>query len=382
VRGLKQLLAFLLAAAMLWPAVASAVDLTSFKTDDQDKKLRLEFNFSEAVEAQVVNNYASNFVDIGIAGLKVPRNLARKDHEPDNEDTSQFYRYTRFMEVDGEQHIRIYLGKYADPSDVQVVPLDDLIEVEMVKPFWKLPPEEAVTSESAEAEGFIPDEEESEDEGAAAEDEDAEQFPTGLRESTGSTAAPGGEPEAGEAESAETEETNGLASVAAGADEQVEDAESQPAAGEGSDSAETAAGDEAQPADSGLDSGEFYGETSLRDLSNDESSGESAVSTTANGAELQPVRSLTQPPSYQQFDLSDVAVAQVQLRNLPFNEALMELVAGSGFNVIVGSEVSNEVMTLDFRQRELSLKRALDLLCMAYDLTYIVEDDAIIINGK
>lgn len=379
-RGLKRLLAFLLAAAMLWPAVASAVDLTGFKTDDQEKKLRFEFNFSEAVEAQVVNNYASNFVDIGIAGLKVPRNLARKDHEPDSEDTSQFYRYTRFMEVDGEQHIRIYLGKYADPSDVQVVPLDDLIEVEMVKPFWKLPPEETVAAGSDEAEGFIPDEGVTEDEGAAGEDEDPELFPTGLRESTGSTSVPGEEAEAGEAESAESEETNDLASVAAGADEPVEDTESQPAGGAATETTE--AGDENLPADSGIDSGERYGETSLRDLSNDESSGESAAGTMANGAELQPVSSLTQPPSYQQFDLNDVAVAQVQLRNLPFNEALMELVAGSGFNVIVGSEVSNEVMTLDFRQRELSLKRALDLLCMAYDLTYIVEDDAIIINGK
>jgi hypothetical protein len=377
VRGLKRLLAFLLAAAMVWPAVASAVDLTGFKTDDQDKKLRFEFNFNEAVEAQVVNNYASNFVDIGIAGLKVPRNLARKDHEPASEETAQFYRYTRFMEVDGEQHIRIYLGKYADPSDVQVVPLDDLIEVEMVKPFWKLPPEDAVATESDEAEGFIPDETVSEDESAAGEGEGAEQFPTGLRESTGSSSASGEEEEAGEAESAET---NGLASVAAGADEQEEDTESQPVGDEGTDAAE--APDEAPPADSGLDSGEFYGETSLRDLSNDENHGESAAGATANGAELQPVRSLTQPPSYQQFDLNDVTVAQVQLRNLPFNEALMELVAGSGFNVIVGSEVSNEVMTLDFRQRELSLKRALDLLCMAYDLTYIVEDDAIIINGK
>jgi len=155
VRGLKRLLALLLAVAVLWPAMASAVDLTGFKTDDQEKKLRFEFSFSEAVEAQVVNNYASNFVDIGIAELKVPRKLTREDHEPEDQATAQFYRFTRFLEVEGEQHIRIYLGKYADPSDVQVVPLEDRIEVEMVKPFWKIPAEEAVTSESGEAAEFI-----------------------------------------------------------------------------------------------------------------------------------------------------------------------------------------------------------------------------------
>jgi hypothetical protein len=374
VRGLKRLLALLLAVTALWPVVASAVDLTGFKTDDQEKKLRFELNFSEVVEAQVVNNYASNFVDIGIVDLKVPRNLARRDHEPENEATAQFYRFTRFMEVEGEQHIRIYLGKYADPSDVQVVPLDNSIEVEMVKPYWKLPPAEAGVDQSAEAAGFIPDDAEE-----SAGDGQQEEAPlTGLREATADSGSqPAGEETETAAADSGGEDTSGADMLAPGVSTGT-----QPHSNSSSDIAAEQPLAEDQPDAGGLDSGELYGETSLRDLSNGGVSEDSAVGATTNGAELQPVRSLTQPPSYKQFDLNDVPVAQVQLRNTPFNEGLMELVANAGFNVIVGSEVSNEVMTLDFRQKEVSLKRALELLCMVYNLAYIVEDDAIIINSK
>lgn len=377
-RGLERLLLPLVAVLLLWPAVARAVELTSFKTDDQDKKLRLEFSFSEPVEAQIVNDYANNFVDIGIAGLTVPRNLARRDHEPAVQETASFYRFTRFTEIDDELHIRIYLGKYADPSDVQVVPLEDRIEVEMVKPFWKLPPEAAEEGAAGDA-GFIPDEEpatgadaqEADSNSSAAPEEAAP--PTGLRDaSAGSAPADSGTGEA-DGEGSSGSATGAGEDEAAVAETSEEASETLP-----SDAAEA----EDQSAGSGLDSGEFYGETSLRDLSSDGGPEEGAPAGTANGAAMQPVRSLTETPSYQQFDLNDVPVAQVQLRNLPFNEALMELVAGSGFNVIVGSDVSNELMTLDFRQKELSLKRALDLLCMAYDLAYIVEDDAIIVNHK
>lgn len=372
----------LMAVLLLWPAIARAVDLTDFKTDDQDKKLRLEFNFSESVEAQVVNNYASNFVDIGISGLKVPRDLARQDHTPDNEETANFYRFTRFVEVDKEQHIRIYLGKYANPSDVQVVPLDSQIAVEMVKPYWKLPPEEAAAGESEGEAGFIPDEastegaESSEAEESSSTDnaEEPESSSGAWNTAAGSLANDSGEDTgSAETESGQSTESANANEGEEGTAESSSDTEEEAGNGQGQG--------EEQPNDNGLDAGEEYGQTSLRDLS---SEGEQAEGTaeTANGAAMQPVRSLTKTPSYKQFDLDDVPVAQVQLRNMPFNEALMQLVAGTGFNVIVGDDVSDEVMTLDFRQKELSLKRALDLLCMAYDLAYVVEDDAIIVNHK
>jgi hypothetical protein len=375
VRGLGRVLLPLLAGLLLWPAMARAVDLTDFTTDDQSKKLHLEFSFSESVEAQVVNNYAGNFVDIGIAGLKVPRKLTRQDHEPDSEETANFYRFTRFMEVDNEQHIRIYLGKYADPSDVQVVPLDDKIAVEMVKPYWKLPAEEAAAAEEAAGEaGFIPDEAAAdEDETGTTGSQGESGLNAGLQNSTSS------DPAEDSGEAAESEGAEGQDSGQSSEQGEAENTEGS-ADTEGEGEGRQAEGEQAESATVG--SGEVYGQTSLRDLSSEGGQAGDSEAGTANGASMQPVRSLTEGPSYQEFDLDDVPVAQVQLRNMPFNEALMELVAGTGFNVIVGSEVSNELMTLDFRQKELSLKRALDLLCMAYQLTYVVEDDAIIISRK
>jgi hypothetical protein len=75
-------------------------------------------------------------------------------------------------------------------------------------------------------------------------------------------------------------------------------------------------------------------------------------------------------------------VARVQVSNTAFNEAVMMLVAGTGFNVIIGPEVDAETATLDFTQKEMSLKSALDILALVYGLKYVVEDDAIIIQSQ
>lgn len=75
-------------------------------------------------------------------------------------------------------------------------------------------------------------------------------------------------------------------------------------------------------------------------------------------------------------------VARVQVSNTAFNEAVMMLVAGTGFNVIIGPEVDAETATLDFTQKEMSLKSALDILSLVYSLKYVVEDDAIIIQSQ
>lgn len=326
-RGLtKTMIACLLLAAM-WPVAAVAVDLSNFDYVDEAKKLTLTLTFSEIVDAQVIHNYAGNFVDIGIDGLKLPRHLTRKDHTPDDEATESFYRFTHFSVVDGEGHIRVQLGKYADPGDVQVVSLDERIVIDLVKPYYKLPPDSpaaVVPDELPEDSGLIADEQEPEPDPTPQDSSEStggdltEPFtsPTDLRGETPVTDEPAADPA--------EDTTGGL--------------------------------DDLQPADT--------------------------TPPTDNSTSAQPVPNFLPGPSYKVFDLDDVPVAQLQLRNMPFNEALMELTAGSGFNVIVGAGVSDELMTLDFRQKELSLKRALDLLCMAYDLGYTVEDEAIVIRAN
>ena len=313
--------------AAIWPAAARAVELTDFQTADEAKKLTLTFTFDEVVDAEVVHHYAGNYVEIVIEGLNLPRKLTNKVHYPESEETRQFLQDTRFYMDGSTAHIRLEIGKYADPGDVQVVELDEKIVADMVKPFYKLPkddtPAEPVVEEAPPAE-FIPD-------------EPGETEPAGETETTSGEEFFSNFEAAGD--NGETGQPAGETTPVVTEDETVTD-------------------------DPGFGS--------LDDLRDD---AEEVV-------EGRPVRDLQPTPSYRNFDLDDVPVAQLQLRNMPFNEALMELTAGSGFNVVVGEGVSDELMTLDFRQKELSLKRALDLLCMAYDLSYSVEDDAIVIRGK
>lgn len=93
-----------------------------------------------------------------------------------------------------------------------------------------------------------------------------------------------------------------------------------------------------------------------------------------------PPPAFTPGPSYRQRDLGTVAVNQREFRNLPFREAIMELVAGTGFNVVVGPGIDNETVYLNFKQQELSLKSALETLCTVYELAYSVSDDIISIT--
>jgi hypothetical protein len=60
----------------------------------------------------------------------------------------------------------------------------------------------------------------------------------------------------------------------------------------------------------------------------------------------------------------------------------MELVAGTGFNVVVGDGIDNETVYLNFKQKQLSLKSALETLCAVYQLSYDVRDDVITITAQ
>jgi hypothetical protein len=87
-------------------------------------------------------------------------------------------------------------------------------------------------------------------------------------------------------------------------------------------------------------------------------------------------------PSYTDFDLDKVPVNQLVFKGKPFREALLELVSDSGYNVVIADDVDNSEVTLNFAQKQLSLKSALDLLAQAFDLTWSLEDDAIVVKAK
>ena len=87
-------------------------------------------------------------------------------------------------------------------------------------------------------------------------------------------------------------------------------------------------------------------------------------------------------PSYKRFDLDQIPAQQVEIKDMHFREALMQLVAGSGFNVVVGDGIDNESVYLNFKNKQISLKEALETLCISYQLSYTVEDGAIVITQQ
>lgn len=95
-----------------------------------------------------------------------------------------------------------------------------------------------------------------------------------------------------------------------------------------------------------------------------------------------PEQSRVGGPSYAEFDLNQVPVKQLTFKGIPFREAIMELVAGTGYNIVVSDDVDNGEVTLNFNQKQLSLKSALDLLAMGFDLEWSVQPDAIVIKAK
>jgi hypothetical protein len=337
----------------LWPALCWAVDLVSAKVDEDGKKLHLTLALSEPAAAQVISNYQGNFVSISISGLVIPRDLLKRERQPADDAATAFWRSLRFMQNKGEGQIRLYLGKLATPADVQVVQLEKSIELELVKPTWKL--DTPVTDQAPT------------DTGAAEE-------PAGPAPSDSTPAAP--EDVGGFRDDQPTEDS---------APAPLDETESQPQQAPPQSEPEQPGMDEAggQPPSDGS---ETYGQTSF-----DEIFGPAGPSATVEPAEDEPAEEPQQAhpaadfspqPSYQRFDLDNVLVSQLEIKGLPFDEALLKLVADSGFNVVVGEDVDETEVNLSFTHKQLSLKSALDLLCIAYDLQYSIEDDAIVIRHK
>ena len=413
-----------LVALAAWHGVARAVDLTSYTAKDEEKKLTLTFTFSAKVQADVISNFQGNFVALAVGELKFTKQQLAGDQLPAAEATVPFYRCVRFVTGEHAGQIRVQLGKLATPADALVVPLDNRIDVEITKPVWKLKPSETKPEEKPAppangGPGFVPDETppappaeelqppaevtppaESETPPAAPEETPAapetppstEQAPGSLRD--GSSPPPATAPPSAPAEPPAEEQP--------------------PAAPEESGQAapdEGAAGaPEATAQSPGTTGGEVYGQTSVSELPQG-----APEETPPSTPPRRPLRPATPPPTpteqpeaeptppalsapsetspppgmpsrthppYTEFDLDQVQISGIEVRDLPFNQAIMKLVAASGFNVVVGEGLDTTETTLSFRQRDISLKGALDLLCIAYDLVYTVEPDAIIIKRK
>lgn len=353
---------------LAWPAAAATLELKDFNAKDEAKKVLFTFNLSEAAEAQVISNYQSNFVAVSVAKLRFPRQLLKADHPPADEATLQFYRFVRFQQTESEGQIRLYLGKLATPADVQVVQLEDRIEVELIKPLWKLEAAPAASAAENPAAGLEP--------AATA---------AGVEPPA---AADGGFRETQPADSAEPAGFIPDADAAGDEPASVPEPALEPAAAADADSAAAEATEAAVPAATAdRQDGESYGQTQFDEVFGTDADEPEAADAlpgagAAEPADASPVLDMAPQPSYRQFDLSRVPVSQVEITGLPFDEALLKLVSDSGFNVVVGEGVESGEINLNFTHKDLSLKSALDLLCMAYDLTYTVEDDAIVVRHK
>jgi hypothetical protein len=300
---------FCLSGAFLLAQPGFAAEITGMQIDDQPKKITLTYTADVAINAEAVYEYVKNVIIIKVSGLQLSKAQKRGTHLKGEGVTEKFYRNTLLRDMEGGAEIVIVLGKLSTPADAQVIPLDNKVVVEIVKPLWKL-----------------------EQEPAAA-------------DTAGSDAAVGDEPAADDSAApadSGSEPADGTASADSGSVSGWDDA-----AGDNGGDAATADGTEPPANDSFI-----------------------------------PDQSYVAQPSYRQFDLSKVPVEQVEILGQPFDEAIVTLVSSTGFNVLVGEGIDETEVNLNFTGREVSLKGALDLLCLAYNLQYSVEDDAIIVTLK
>ncbi len=364
------LLAVLL--GLLAPALAQAASLSKTSAKTEPKKVVLSFSFSEGVDYEPVFHYKDNYVALKVKGLKFSSKQLKSSLSPKDDEQKACFRRVGYTQLKGEGEIRIALSKQRNPGDVQVSPEESVVRVEILLPSALI---KAGKGGGAD-EGFIPRTQPTHDEGAEpAREEQGEPGPTSWPPETAGSA----EDEASAEESAADE---GMADSGAG------DPGGFRSGGETEPEDSTApAEDESAGADGGFmpDEGSAADETFPAE---DEADLQPEMDT----AEDEGVAHTGQPeaggpgpvdsgPSYRQFDLSTVPVVQQEFVSIPLNEAVQRLIGDSGFNVVVGAGVDNTLVTLNFNQNQMSLKRALNALCMAYDLEYSVEDDVIIVRA-
>ena len=379
-----------LAMLALAPGLARAVELKSHEVNDDEKVIHFTFKLSAETEPTEEFYFDGNFYSLTVPGLVLTRQQLRASEVSAPKHLRDFYKYIRFVQKEGGAQLRIYLSKLCTPADPQLMGYGEgVIKVDLVKPLFKLegqaepsiqagnPADNGIQSNGRTPEpGFIPDAQPASEPSPAAETEPIPASNTGTP-----LEAPGGTLRTG----------NPVSSEDLGQDEpDPEPAPEWPETApdlkpEQPDTTDTTG---AAPEYGSTPAGELLGgatqsaptKYSRQDPSPSTTGGESEPASTAG--EPPAPGSFTSGPSYKQFDLGSVPASNVEIRALPFRQAMMQLVADCGFNVVVDDSVDNTEVNLNFTQKELSLKSALDLLCIAYDLSYVVEDDAIVIKAK
>lgn len=355
-----------LAAALiaLVPALASAASLSKSSAKTEPKKVVLSFSFSEGVDYEPVFHYKDNYVALKVKDLKFSSKQLRAGLAPSGSEQKACFRRVGYSQLKGEGEIRIALSKQRSPGDVQVTPEDSVIRVEIFLPSALVKAGKAGDA----GEGFIP---RGSNSGNGGNDAGEEEESSGPGPSTWPPQDNGAEAEA---------EENG-----------AEESGAEESAAEESGVEESAAeepGGFRGGAEAAIDEGEAAALEALAELEEatsepagmeESEAGMEEEAEESAGAAAEPIDS---GPSYKQFDLSTVPVVQQQFTSVPLNEAVQRLIGDSGFNVVVGEGVNDTLVTLNFNQNQMSLKRALNALCMAYDLEYSVEDDVIIVRGK
>jgi hypothetical protein len=320
-------MAALLAAGIWQTARAAEIKLTNVGAVEDSKHVKLTFTFSEPVKPDVTYFYTHNYVGLRATGLQFSSNQLKREVPPPSEDAARTYRAVRFVQDKESGEIRLYLTKPLTPADAQVVPYDTYTEVTLLKPIGQSKPMTPVTQEQP--------------------------APTPADVPTTNSASSASVPEApstGDSETPPSLRSGEPGPYTTSAEPaQSEAVQQEPQTPESEPTAQPAGDEPAEPRPQTI-------------------------------TPQAPQR--IGGPSYKDFDLDKVAVNQLVFKGKPFREALMELVSDSGYNVVVADDVDNSEVTLNFAQKQLSLKSALDLLAQAFDLAWSIEPDAIVVKAK
>jgi hypothetical protein len=385
-RALLWALALLMGGVMRAAAAELKLDGTSVTEDGPRVTLRLKF--SGEFKYELIAQYAKNQIILHIPGLAFSKQQL-KSGLPVGAALGGAVRGGAYEAKDTYGEIRLQLVKGITPGDVQLIPKDKTLDLQFVIP-----------GKAGAANTFVPDKSGADpakpartkplpaDEPAEplrqTEDDSSEPIVSLTGQSfvdpplTIATADPGLETELAVDPSTEPDEApiEDDPVVAASTDE-PEHTTSNPAS---------------EPINGGYSPDELAEFSGLRNpggqpAEDPEPAAESAPDESGpaeNAGESNAPTNAPPPggPSYKRFDLDQVPAKQVEIRDLPFREALLQLVAGSGFNVVVGSNIDNESVYLNFKNKQISLKEALETLCIAYQLAYTVEDGAIVVTRQ
>lgn len=350
--GVRTGLAVALLTAGLWQVAGAAeIRMTNVEAAEDAKHVKLTFTFSEPVKPDVTYFYTHNYVGLRATGLRFTSNQLKREVPPPSEDAARTYRAVRFVQDNESGEIRLYLTKPLTPADAQVVPFDTYTEVTLLKPPGQGKPMTPLTEEQK-----------------PAAPEPSPSNPEPAEAATETPVQPA--PATGTATENETPPT-----LRTGTPDEYTSPEAE---GETEASEADAAEHDTQPVQPAIEPGK-------RDKFADHSPVDYTPSEPEPGAKQAgppQVAPRIGGPSYKGFDLDKVPVNQLVFKGKPFREALMELVGDSGYNIVVADYVDNSEVTLNFAQKQLSLKSALDLLAQAFDLTWSVEDDAIVVKAK